>query len=119
MEDLRESDPDFFLNPRWPVILAAEKAALLGIPSTKHKAGVTSAAGEQKTQVPPKKQARQIVPASGTSGGSSTKPSEPNDPASELEAAGSDPKKLNDWLRKYGRHDIGRVSVADAFANAA
>lgn len=118
VEDARETNPAFFLNPRWPITLAAEKAAELGIPSSKHKGGATSQQGEQP-QRPPTKQARQIVPASGTSGGSVSKPTDVSDPTADLEAAGNDPEKLMAYLKKYGRRDISRLSPADAFASAA
>ncbi len=116
VEDLRESDPDFFLNPRWPITLAAEKAAELGIPSTKHKGGATPQPGEQPPGPPAKRQARSITPASGASGGSASKPNEGSDPAAELEAAGTDPVLLQAYLKKYGRRDVSRIPLADAFA---
>jgi hypothetical protein len=112
VEDKRETNPEFFNDPMWPITLAAEKAAWLGIPSTKHKAGATSAPGEP---VPPKKQARQITPASGAPGGSSTTPTETN-PEAELEAAGNDPEKLLEFVRKHGRRDPSLLPIADAFA---
>ncbi len=118
VEDLRETNPDFFLNPRWPITLAAEKAAELGIPSSKHKGGATSQQGEPPPN-PPKKQARQIVPASGTSGGSVSKQTDVSDPTAELEAAGNDPEKLTAYLKKFGRREVSRLSPADAFASAA
>ena len=118
VEDLRETNPDFFLNPRWPITHAAEMAAELGIPSSKHKGGVTSQQGDQPLN-PPKKQARQIVPASGTSGGSVSKTTDVSDPTAELEDAGHDPEKLLAYLKKFGRREIPRISVADAFASAA
>lgn len=110
VEDLKESNPGFFENPRWPVILAAEKAALLGIPSTKHKGGATPSPGEKGPQPPQKRQSRPLVPASGTSGGSTTN-TDPEDPEAALAAAGNDPAKLLEWTRKYGHRDAGAASL--------
>jgi len=117
VEDLRETNPAFFDNPRWPVILAAEKAAILGIPSTKVKGGANPQPGEKQPSVQPKKATRPVVPASGTSGGGTqTKPAEPADMEAELAAAGNDPEKLLAIVRKYGVKGSPTMSIADAFA---
>ncbi len=118
VEDLRETNPAFFDNPRWPVILAAEKAAILGIPSTKVKGGANPQPGEKQPAPAPRKATRPVVPASGTSGGGTTtqKTAEPADMEAELAAAGNDPEKLLSIVRKYGVKGSPTMSIADAFA---
>jgi len=106
VEDRKESDPDFFKNKNWPKNLAAEIAAELGIPSTKHKGGAMSPQGEQKTAVQPKKAARPLVPASGASGGQANQTTGELTPEAELTEAGDDVVKLRAWTRKHGTRSL-------------
>src|SRR5690606_22299698 len=98
-------------------ILTAVEAAKLGIPSAKHKAGARLAQGDKRNAVPPKTQARQITPASGTSGGTNGNSSTvEGDIQAEYEAAQGDPEKLQAFIRKYGTRDTGVLPLADAFS---
>lgn len=64
-EDLLKSDPEFFANPRWPLLLITDVASELGIGAAP-KGGTKPPPPAAPPLVVPKKPTRPIVPAEGT-----------------------------------------------------